>query len=167
MPNIASVFRDEIQRLARKQVRAALAPVKRDQVRLRKAVAHLRRQVAALEGANRELLKRVSPVVAVEETAKATAKAATLRPTSRSLERLRGRLGLTQVQFGRLLGVSGPAVTQWAGKDGRVRMRKATLAALASIQGIGKREARRRLDALGPREERQQARRTRSRRSAA
>jgi len=46
---------------------------------------------------------------------------------------LRGRLGLTQVQFGKLLGVSGPAVTHWAGKEGRIRMRPHATAALLSL----------------------------------
>jgi len=149
MPRIADVLREEIQRLARKQVKATLGPLKRDQVRLKKSVAELRRNVAALDGAHRELRKKVALVVETRETERATEKATKLRPTSKSLEKLRARLGLTQVQFGRLLGVSGPAVTNWAAKDGRVRMRGTTLAALASIQNIGKREALRRLDALG------------------
>jgi DNA-binding transcriptional regulator YiaG len=61
---------------------------------------------------------------------------------------LRRRLGLTQVQFGTLLGVSGQAVGQWESKGGRVRMRRPTLAAVAGIQEIGRREARRRLESM-------------------
>jgi DNA-binding transcriptional regulator YiaG len=148
MPNIAQVLREEIQRLARKQVKDGLSPLKRDQLRLKKTVADLRRQMAALNTANRELLKKVAPVVAVKEAERATQKAAKLRPTAKSLVTLRGRLGLTQVQFGKLLGVSGPAVTHWAGTEGRIRMRGTTLAALAAIQHIGKREALRRLAAM-------------------
>jgi DNA-binding transcriptional regulator YiaG len=144
MPNVANVLREEIQRLAKKQVKLGLSPLKRDHMRLKKSVADLRRQVAALNGMNRELLKKVTPVVAEG----ATEKAATLRPTSKGLDKLRRRLGLTQVQFGRLLGVSGQAVAHWAAEDGRVRMRNATLAALAGIQNIGKREALRRLNAI-------------------
>ena len=148
MPNVANVLREEIQRLAKKQVKAGLGPLKRDQVRLKKHVADLRRQVAALTSANRELQKKVTPVVAVKAAEQATERASKLRPTAKSLEALRGRLGLTQVQFGKLLGVSGAAVTQWAGKDGRVRMRSTTLTALAEIRNIGKREAHRRLNAM-------------------
>lgn len=145
MPNIAKVLREEIQRLAKRQVKAELNSVKRDNVRLKKSVAELRRQVAALDATSRELVKRVTPVVASKEIEAATEQAAKLRPTSKSLKKLRARLGLTQVQFGQLLGVSGQAVVQWASRDGRIRMRKTTLAALARIQNIGKREARRRL----------------------
>jgi len=44
--------------------------------------------------------------------------------------------------------VSGQAVVKWASRDGRIRMRKTTLAALARIQNIGKREAWRRLEGM-------------------
>jgi DNA-binding XRE family transcriptional regulator len=83
-----------------------------------------------------------------KEAEHATQNAGKLRPTSKSLKGLRARLGLTQAQFGQLLGVSGQAVVQWAGREGRVRMRTTTLAALARIQNIGKREARRRLEEM-------------------
>lgn len=148
MPNIANVLREEIQRLARKQVKAGLGPLKRDNVRLKKSVAELRRRMIAIDRTIRQLLKQITPVVATRETEQAVEKAARIRPTSKGLDKLRRRLGLTQVQFGRLLGVSAQAVIQWAAKDGRVRMRQKTLAALAGIQSIGKREALRRLEAM-------------------
>ena len=149
MPNIARVLKEEIQRLARKEVRAELSRVRRDTVRLKKGVTALRREIAALSRTNSELMKKVSPVVAVKEAEEVAQKVATLRPTSSSLKRLRARLGLTQVQFGKLLGVTGQAVVQWAGREGRIRMRKQTLSRLATVQHIGKREARRQLEALG------------------
>jgi DNA-binding transcriptional regulator YiaG len=145
MPNIAKVLREEIQRLAKRQVRAALRPVRRDTVRLKKNVAELRRQMTTLNRTSRELVKTVTPVVAIKETEKAMERAATLRPTSTGLKKLRARLGLTQAQFGKLLGVSGQAVVRWASQEGRIRMRKTTLSALAGIQTIGKRDAWRRL----------------------
>ena len=149
MPNIAKVLREEVQRLAKKEVRAAFAPPKRDTVRLKKQVAELRRELTALTRTSRALLARVTAVVATKESEVATERAATLRPTSKSLARLRRRLDLTQVELGKLLGVSGQAVLNWERKGSRVRMRSANLAALAGIQKIGKREARRRLEGLG------------------
>ena len=148
MSNIAKVLREEIQRLAKRQAKVELSPVKRDNVRLKKGVAELRRQMAALNRTSRELVKKMMPVVAVKQSEDATEKAAKLRPTSKSLKKLRAGLGLTQAQFGKLLGVSGQAVVQWASKEGRIRMRKTTLSALAGIQNIGKREARRRLEGI-------------------
>jgi DNA-binding transcriptional regulator YiaG len=149
IPDVARVLREEVQRLAKRQVKAGLAPIKRDTVRLKKHVADFRRELTALTRTSRELLARVTAVVATKEAAVATERAATLRPTSKSLARLRHRLGLTQVEFGKLLGVSGQAVLNWERKGSRVRMRSANLAALAGIQKIGKREARRRLEGIG------------------
>ena len=148
MPNIAKVLREEIQRLAKRQVRAELLPLRRDTVRLKKTAADLRRQLAALARTNRDLVKKVTPVVAVKETEAAVERASKLRPTSKSLKNLRARLGLTQTQFGKLLGVSGQAVVHWASKQGRVRMRKTTLSALAALQKIGKRDAWRKLEEM-------------------
>jgi len=90
-----------------------LTPLKRDNVRLKKHVAELRREVTALTRTSRELLAKVTAVVATKQAEVATERAATLRPTSKSLVRLRRRLDLTQVEFGRLLGVSGQAVLNW------------------------------------------------------
>ena len=149
MPDVARVLREEVQRLAKRQVKAGLAPIKRDNFRLKKHVADLRRELTALTRTSRELLAKVTAVVATREAEVATERAATLRPTSKSLVRLRRRLDLTQVEFGRLLGVSGQAVLNWERKGGRVRMRTANLAALAGIQKLGKREARRRLEEMG------------------
>ena len=149
MPDVARVLREEVQRLAKRQVKAGLTPLKRDNVRLKKHVAELRRELTALTGTSRELLAKVTAVVATKQAEVATERAATLRPTSKSLVRLRRRLDLTQVEFGRLLGVSGQAVLNWESKGSRVRMRSANLAALAGIQTMGKREARRRLKGMG------------------
>ena len=149
MPDVARVLREEVQRLAKRQVKAGITPAKRDLVRLKKNVADLRREVTALTRTSRELLARITAVVATKEMETATERAATIRPTSKGLARLRHRLDLTQVEFGSLLGVSGQAVLNWEGKGGRVRMRSANLAALAGIQKIGKREARRRLERMG------------------
>ena len=149
MPDVAKVLREEVQRLAKRQVKAGLAPLKRDTTRLKKHVADLRRELATLTRTSRVLLARATAVVATKETAVATEKASTLRPTSKSLARLRRRLDLTQIEFGTLLGVSGQTVLNWEGRGSRVRMRRGNLAALAGIQKIGKREARRRLEGMG------------------
>jgi DNA-binding transcriptional regulator YiaG len=149
MPDVARVLREEVQRLAKRQVKAGLAPIKRDTVRLKKQVTELRRELVALTRTCRELLARVTAVVVTKETEVATERVATLRPTSKSLVRLRRRLALTQVEFGRLMGISGQAVLNWERKGSRVRMRSANLAALAGIQKMGKREARRRLEGMG------------------
>ena len=58
----------------------------------------------------------------------------------------RARLELSAMDYGRLVGVSGLTIYHW--ESGKVRPRQAQLAKLASIRGLGKREAMNRLAML-------------------
>ena len=49
MPNIGAVLRDEIQRLARKEIRAAVGPLKKRVVELTRTNAALKKKVPQLE----------------------------------------------------------------------------------------------------------------------
>lgn len=146
MPNIAIVLKEEVQRLAKKEVKAGFAPLRRDNIRLKKAVAELRRELAALDRTTRKLQKKAAAIEPPAQSGAERENGMKLRPTASSLLKIRQRLGLTQVQFAKLLGVSPQSVVNWASKEGRVRMREPTLAALAGIQKIGKREVWRRLE---------------------
>lgn len=59
----------------------------------------------------------------------------------------RKRLGLSAADYGKLIGVSGVTVYKW--EHGGSRPRKAQLAALAAIRGLGKGEAMERLAQMG------------------
>jgi len=54
---------------------------------------------------------------------------------------MRTKLGLTQAQFGKLLGVSSLSVSKWERTQGTVTVRNRTLVALRRARGLGKREA--------------------------
>ena len=49
MPNIARVLKEEISRISRKEAKAAVAPIRKPSVRLRKDVADLKRRLALME----------------------------------------------------------------------------------------------------------------------
>ena len=49
MPNFNAIFKAEVARLARKEIRAELGPTKKTAAQLRHDVAALKRQVTALE----------------------------------------------------------------------------------------------------------------------
>ena len=55
----------------------------------------------------------------------------------------RQRLGLSAADYGRLVGVSGLTIYNW--EHDKARPRKAQLAALVAVRGIGKREALKKL----------------------
>ena len=61
------------------------------------------------------------------------------------VSRQREKLGLSAADFWRLVGVSGLSIYNW--EKGKVRPRRKQLEALASLRGLGKREARERLGA--------------------
>lgn len=63
----------------------------------------------------------------------------------RGLKSLRARLELGASEFGKLVGVSGQTIYNWESE--KATPRRAQLIALAAIRGIGKKEARARLDA--------------------
>jgi DNA-binding transcriptional regulator YiaG len=72
------------------------------------------------------------------------------------VSRQRQKLGLSAADFGRLVGVSGLSIYNW--EKGKVRPRRKQVEALASLRGVGKREARRRLEAEAPATRRRRAR---------
>ena len=57
MPNIASILKAEISRVARKEVRAEIETLKKASVVHRSSIADLRRQVSALEKELRRVAK--------------------------------------------------------------------------------------------------------------
>ena len=109
---------------------------------LRSDVSDLKRQVAELKRLVRTLQKnaRLSDAkTATPETE--TGKATRIRPTDKTVRKLRARLGLTQAEMAKLMGVSGLTISKWETAEGRIMLRKRTLEALAKVKIMGKREA--------------------------
>ena len=165
MPNVAKVLKEEISRISRKEAKAAVAPIRRPSVRHRKDIANLKRRVAALEKESQRLvalLKRVqSAAPALAAAPEAEGKA---RITAKGMRSLRRKLGLSQADFAKLIGITTPAVSHWEQRQGALRVRPATRKAILSIRGLGAREARRRLVEMKPAKaasKRRKARRTR------
>ena len=147
MPNLGTVLKDEIRRLARREIKAAIAGLKRDNADLKRTVAQLKRRVKSLERDNR-LLKAAEKRLR-EQTFRAKAgneELESVRFTARGIRALRKKLGLSQDDFSRLLGVSPQAVYLWESKEGRLVLRDESKLALLDLRNIGAREARRRLE---------------------
>ncbi|AVO43410.1 helix-turn-helix domain-containing protein [Simplicispira suum] len=114
MANIASVFKAEISRIARKEVRAEVESLKKANSQHRSAIAELRRELAALQ----KQLKQ-----AQRERASSDAKEkATDRKYRFSAARMaahRSRLGLSAADYGRLISMSGATIYLW--EQGKAR----------------------------------------------
>ena len=142
MSNIGTVLRDEISRLSRKETRSQVDPTKKITTQHRRDIAALKRQIAQLERQVTLLSRKVLG-------ARPAASAASTKPVRFSAKRLhsqRDRLGLSAIDFGRLLGVSAQTIYNWEHEVARPRSEQ--LGKLALLRGIGKREAGERLKLL-------------------
>lgn len=139
MPNIASVLKEEITRLARKELRANTESLKKQVASYRSEIAKLKRRIDTLE---REVKRvgKVSPAKPQEDDSQD----GNYRWRAAGFAQHRKRLGLSAADAGKLLGVSGLTVYKWEG--GQARPRAKYLPAIAALRAMGKREAAKRLD---------------------
>lgn len=143
MPNFNALFKAEVARLARKEIRAEVGPTRKAVAQMRHDVAALKRQVAALEKQVAFLEKQEGRRIAKAPSAKPP-KGTRFSPGWVKSDRK--RLGLSAKDYGRLVGVSGLTIYNW--ESGKSKPREKQLAAWAAIRGLGKREAQRRLAVL-------------------
>jgi DNA-binding transcriptional regulator YiaG len=145
MPNIAVVLKDEIRRLARKEVKSHIAKTRRATVRYRADIAQLKRLVKLQERKLAVLEARHDKQPAAQAAPEEVA--AGMRFSARSVRAQRKRLKLSAEQYARLIGVSPQSIYHW--ERGEVRPKKAQFAALISARSLGRREALARLSQAG------------------
>jgi DNA-binding transcriptional regulator YiaG len=143
MPNIATAFREEILRLARKEIRMqtsvlkkASAQYRRDIAELKRRIAELQRKVSLLEKQARKELSAQPAEVDIEQ----------VRFSAKGLRSHRQRLGLSAADYGKLIGVTGQTIYSWERETSRPRRQQ--VARIAALRHLGKREARGRLEQL-------------------
>ena len=144
MPNLQSVLKQEIQRLARKGVRYELEATKKAVAQHRRDIAELKRRNNALERTVRYLQSRETKRLKAGPSRAAPPQGA--RFSVRSLKSQRKKSGLSQEDYASLVGVSKLTIYNW--ESGRTKPGENHLATLVSLRGIGKREAVNRLELL-------------------
>ncbi len=144
MPNIASLLKEEITRLARKELRNETGNLKKSSSQYRSEIAALKRRLGAIE----KLLSRLEKIAARPIAAAADDRGGTpIRFSAKGLRTQRERLGLSAANAGTLLGVSAQTVYNW--EAGMTRPREQQLKAIAALRGMGKREVTARLAEMG------------------
>ena len=144
MPNIASVLKDEILRLARKEVRKELEGLKKASGQYRSDIAALKRQVAILEKQQARIAKKVPGKVAPAVEGEASTK---FRFSAKRFAAQRQKLGLSAGDMGTLVGVSAQTIYHW--EAGKTRPRQSQLAAIAALRKMGKRGIKTQLEQSG------------------
>lgn len=137
MSNIATALKNEISRIARKEVRAETQQLKKQSAHYRSQIASLKRQVAALERQVRRLSKGGKAAPAAPEVDEHAA--AGLRFRSKGFAVHRRRLGLSAAQAGALLGVSGQSIYHW--EAGKAKPRASQMPAIAALRNLSKAQA--------------------------
>lgn len=118
MPNIATVLKEEIAQIARKELRRETETLHKAFARSRSDIAALKRRLAAAESALKKGAR--SARAATRPTDERTEEG--LRFRSAGLASHRKRLGPSAEDFGKLVGVSGQSIYAW--ESGNTRPRK-------------------------------------------
>jgi DNA-binding transcriptional regulator YiaG len=144
MTTFAVALKDEIRRLARKEIKAQTTSTAR-------AVAQYRRQIAAIKRQVREQDRKIGLLSkqgqqrpnSIDE---AIAANGAIRFSARSVKAQRRRTGLSAESYARLVGVSPLTIYNW--ENGKTRPRTGQFESLVALRGLGKREAQAKLDQL-------------------
>ena len=144
MSTLAVALKDEIRRLARKEIKACTGPTAQ-------AVAQFRREIAKLKRQSREYERKIAFLESQErkrvgkpETNDGTDEGG--RFSARSVKAQRRRTGLSAADYAKLVGVSGLTIYNW--ENGKSRPRNEQLASFIAVRGLGKRQAQAKLELL-------------------
>ena len=146
MPNVGAVIREEITRLSRRESRSQLEKTKNATLQHRHEIAALKRQCADLARQVALLNRKVLAAPPANASSGPAPGETKLRFVAKGLRAHRKRLGLSQPDFGKLLGVSPQTIYNWEHEAARPRAEQ--LAKIAVIRAIGKREVAERLNQL-------------------
>ena len=135
MPNIASVLKSEIERIARKEIRAQIESLKKSVSSHRTEIAGLKRLVHSLE----QELRRFGKSLPKEAPAAAESTSKSVRFSAADLAAQRKRLGLTINGCALLLGTAGKSIYRW--ENGKAQPREAYWPSIAALHTLSKEQA--------------------------
>ncbi|WP_069048981.1 helix-turn-helix domain-containing protein [Hydrogenophaga sp. RAC07] len=146
MTTFADSLKKEIARVARKELRDELGALRKTSLQQRSEIAALKKQLKALQTQTNQLGRtRAEPARSAPPASAAGAGAPRGKPgrkvvfTAERLKTQRARLGLTQEQAARLLGVSSLSIWKW--ESGGAVPRASRVPKILERLALGKREA--------------------------
>jgi len=137
MSNVASVLKEEISRVSRKEIRRETTSLKKSSTTYRSEIAALKRRVLELE----RQLRRVGRGGESSQAAAANEDSVSpgTRFSAKSMASQRRRLGLSAAECGLLIGASAQSVYNW--EEGKARPRAQHLPAIFALRNLGRRQA--------------------------
>ena len=145
MAKLEMIFKSEIVRLAKREMRKVMVPLGRDVRSLKSTVSQLRKTVSLLEKvAARQESQRADERFKLEAAPEETNKA---RLSPRLIRLLRKRLGITQKELATLAGVTVGAIFQW--EKGMFDPRDDKKAVLVALRKLGRRQVKMLLEEKG------------------
>ena len=150
MPDVASVLRDEIRRLTRKEIRTSVDPLKKQVVALTRRLREAERAIVRLQRSTQRAIDAVAGQTgAIVPEPDSQEGGRQIRVSAASVLKHRERLGLTQREMAELVGVATGTVVRW--EQGQNSPRGASREAFARLRQMGVREAQDRLEKMGER----------------
>ena len=143
MPNIDSVLKAEIVRLARRELRAETESLRKNLASARSEISALKRRASELE---RALKKLSRPSTAADRHVPPSDATSATRFRAEGMASNRKRLGLSAADFGLLVGATAQSVYAWEAR--KTKPSAKSLEAIAALRGLGKREVAHRLAAI-------------------
>lgn len=145
MPNLATALKQEIVRIARKEMRGELASLRKAVTSHRTDLARVKRENASLEQEVRRLRREVNRLTSAAAPAAEESSPTGFRYSAERLTAARSKLGLSAPDFGLLVGASGLSIYKW---ERGTKPRQKFMPAIAKAIAMGKREATKRLEEL-------------------
>ena len=139
MANVASIFKAEIARVARKELRRETAALKKASAIYRSEIAALKRRLEVLERNLHKASKAGTANATVAANDRSIAEGT--RFSAKSVASQRRRLGLSAADVGLLVGATAQSVYNW--EEGKARPRAQHLPAIFALRNLGRRAAMR------------------------
>ena len=143
MPNFATVLKEEVVRLARKEIRAETEKLRKAATQYRSDIAALKRRLTTLEQRLAKLEKTAARPAPPQPDPDGATRS---RFTAKGFRAQRERLALSAAAMGKLIGVSAQTIYNY--EAGTTQPRRPIISAIGSLRKLGKREVAARLQAL-------------------
>jgi len=146
MPNVGLVIKQEIVRIARRELRAGVESLRKAAREQRSQIAELSRQITVLQRTVKKLSRGTPGTSGAAPAAEAGGRGPRLRFSAKGFAAKRQKLGISAAAMAKLLDVSSLSVYKW--ESGKAHPRTTQIEKIAEIRKLGKREVMQRLQVL-------------------